>query len=94
MHATYHLLKAQIIRSDADEYDVTSSEPAQGIASAALIQKQDSSLSIALVDPAESHYYQPGWTLWCRLWPRLERSGQWLGHTKRRGLDSVGGRVV
>jgi len=33
---------------------------AGGIASAASIQKQDSSLSIALVDPAESHYYQPG----------------------------------
>ena len=47
-------------------------------ASAASIQKQDSSLSIALVDPAESHYYQPGWTLaGAGCMPHPERSGQW-----------------
>lgn len=50
---------------------------AGGIASAASIQKQDSSLSIALVDPAESHYYQPGWTLvgaGCMPQSRTQRS--------------------
>lgn len=34
-----------------------------GIAAAASLLKRKSSLRIALVDPAETHYYQPGWTM-------------------------------
>ena len=34
-----------------------------GIAAAASLLKRDSKLRIAIVDPAEKHYYQPGWTM-------------------------------
>lgn len=34
-----------------------------GIAVAASLLKRKSNLRIALVDPAEKHYYQPGWTM-------------------------------
>ncbi|CAM3391779.1 pyridine nucleotide-disulfide oxidoreductase [Pseudomonas floridensis] len=36
---------------------------AAGIATAASLLARDKTLSITLVDPAETHYYQPGWTL-------------------------------
>lgn len=36
---------------------------AGGIAAASSLLARDSSLEIAIVDPAEVHYYQPGWTL-------------------------------
>ncbi|GJM12993.1 MAG: hypothetical protein DHS20C12_13960 [Pseudohongiella sp.] len=34
-----------------------------GIAAASSLQKRDRGLRIALIDPAEVHYYQPGWTM-------------------------------
>ena len=34
-----------------------------GIATAASLHKRNKTLQIALIDPAESHYYQPGWTM-------------------------------
>ncbi len=36
---------------------------AAGIATASSLKKREPQLSIALIDPAESHYYQPGWTM-------------------------------
>lgn len=36
---------------------------AAGITTAAQLLKQNSKLKIALVEPAEKHHYQPGWTL-------------------------------
>lgn len=36
---------------------------AAGIATAASILKRDPDLEIAIVEPSESHYYQPGWTM-------------------------------
>lgn len=36
---------------------------AAGIATAASLRKRRHSLSIAIIDPADVHYYQPGWTL-------------------------------
>ena len=36
---------------------------AAGITTAAQLLKQDSRLNIAIVEPSEKHYYQPGWTL-------------------------------
>lgn len=36
---------------------------AAGVAVASSLLKRDASLDIAIVDPAEVHYYQPGWTL-------------------------------
>ena len=34
-----------------------------GIATAASLLKRNAHLSVALVDPSEDHYYQPGWTM-------------------------------
>ena len=36
---------------------------AAGIAVAASLKKRQPQLSITLIDPAEKHYYQPGWTM-------------------------------
>ncbi|EGH98587.1 NAD(P)/FAD-dependent oxidoreductase [Pseudomonas syringae] len=36
---------------------------AAGIAAAASLLARDASLQITLVDPADTHYYQPGWTM-------------------------------
>lgn len=36
---------------------------AGGLATAASLLKRDPSLDIAIIEPSESHYYQPGWTL-------------------------------
>lgn len=36
---------------------------AAGIATAASLIARDASLDIAIIDPADVHYYQPGWTL-------------------------------
>lgn len=36
---------------------------AAGISTAASLKRRRSELSIAIVDPADVHYYQPGWTL-------------------------------
>ncbi|MEY3973869.1 MAG: hypothetical protein RIS59_230, partial [Pseudomonadota bacterium] len=36
---------------------------AAGIAVAASLRARDRALDIAIIDPAETHYYQPGWTM-------------------------------
>ena len=36
---------------------------AGGLMTAALMKKLDPKLSIGIIDPAETHYYQPAWTL-------------------------------
>ena len=36
---------------------------AGGISVASSLKKRNSRLSIALIDPAAEHYYQPGWTM-------------------------------
>jgi len=36
---------------------------AAGIATAASLRKRNKDITIAIVDPADVHYYQPGWTL-------------------------------
>ncbi len=36
---------------------------AGGLATAASLRKRDSDLDIAVVEPRDTHYYQPGWTL-------------------------------
>ncbi|MEP6012839.1 MAG: FAD/NAD(P)-binding oxidoreductase, partial [Parasphingorhabdus sp.] len=34
-----------------------------GIATAASMLKRDGKISLAIIDPADDHYYQPGWTM-------------------------------
>ncbi len=36
---------------------------AAGIAAAASLHKRDASLKIVIIEPSETHYYQPGWTM-------------------------------
>jgi sulfide:quinone oxidoreductase len=36
---------------------------AAGISAASSLLKRDSGLDIAIIDPADTHYYQPGWTM-------------------------------
>jgi sulfide:quinone oxidoreductase len=36
---------------------------AAGIATAASLMKRDKSLDIAIIEPSDDHYYQPGWTM-------------------------------
>lgn len=36
---------------------------AAGIAVAASLKARQSDLDIAIIDPADVHYYQPGWTM-------------------------------
>jgi sulfide:quinone oxidoreductase len=50
-------------RTDAKHTVVIVGAGAAGIATAASLLARDSGLDIALIDPAENHYYQPGWTL-------------------------------
>lgn len=50
-------------RTDAQHTVVIVGGGAAGIATAASLLARDPKLDIAIIDPAETHYYQPGWTL-------------------------------
>lgn len=50
-------------RTDAKHTVVIVGGGAAGIAAAASLLARDPKLDIAIIDPAETHYYQPGWTL-------------------------------
>lgn len=50
-------------RSDSRHTVVIVGGGAAGIATAASLLARDPKLDIAIIDPAERHYYQPGWTL-------------------------------
>ena len=50
-------------RTDAEHTVVIIGGGAAGIAAAASLLARAPGLDIAIVDPAEAHYYQPGWTL-------------------------------
>ncbi len=50
--------------SGSDSYDVVIiGAGSAGISTAASLHKRNASASIALIDPSEDHYYQPGWTM-------------------------------
>lgn len=46
-----------------------------GIATAASILKRNAKVTIAIVDPAQDHYYQPGWTLVGAAYSNRNRRG-------------------
>ena len=50
-------------RTDARHAVVIIGGGAAGIATAASLRARDPKLDVAIIDPAEQHYYQPGWTL-------------------------------
>lgn len=50
--------------NDAQTYDVVIvGAGSAGIATAASLHKRNASASIALIEPSDVHYYQPGWTM-------------------------------
>mgnify|MGYP001598789205 CR=1 FL=1 len=36
---------------------------AGGIAAASSLKKRDATLDLAIIEPANQHFYQPGWTM-------------------------------
>ena len=51
-------------QSSTSQYDVVIvGAGSAGIATASSLIKRNSALNIALIDPSEDHYYQPGWTM-------------------------------
>ena len=55
---------------------------AAGISTAAMLKKRDKSLDIAVIDPSESHFYQPAYT--------LVRGGCYsLAATEKREADCI-----
>ena len=55
---------AETTEASAQSYDVVIiGAGSGGIAAASSLLKRKGGLRIALVDPAEEHYYQPGWTM-------------------------------
>ncbi len=55
--------KAPTDRADASYDIVIVGGGAAGLAVAASLKSRKSSLDIAVIDPADIHYYQPGWTM-------------------------------
>ncbi len=49
--------------ADVEHQIVIVGAGAAGISAAASLRRRNKKLDIALIDPAEIHYYQPGWTL-------------------------------
>ncbi|EAR08772.1 bifunctional protein tyrosine phosphatase family protein/NAD(P)/FAD-dependent oxidoreductase [Reinekea blandensis] len=86
-----------LARSDAHtpSYDVVIvGAGAAGIATASSIQKRDSRLSIALIDPAEYHYYQPGWTLVGAGVFKPEKTRRSMGSLIPKGVDWIKSAVA
>ena len=54
---------------------------AAGIATAASILRRAAHLSLAIVEPADTHYYQPGWT--------MVGAGIFPAHATARAMASV-----
>lgn len=67
---------------EASQYDVVIvGGGAAGIATAASILRRATHLSVAIVEPADTHYYQPGWT--------MVGAGIFSAHSTARSMASV-----
>lgn len=55
--------KAPVSVAEARHQIVIVGGGAAGISTAASLLARDASLDIAIIDPADTHYYQPGWTM-------------------------------
>ena len=66
----------------ANQYDVVIvGGGAAGIATASSILRRAPNLSVAIVEPADQHYYQPGWT--------MVGAGVFSAHTTARSMASL-----
>ena len=66
---------------------------AAGIATASSLIKRDPSLDIALIDPADVHYYQPGWTMVGAGVFKAPSTARTLASTIPRGVRWIKARV-
>lgn len=46
-----------------------------GTATAAIVLKRNASLDIAVIEPWDVHYYQPGWTIY---WHGMLKGHEWM----------------
>ncbi|TMV91846.1 TIGR01244 family phosphatase [Thioclava sp. BHET1] len=67
---------------------------AAGIAVAASLKARQSDLEIAIIDPADVHYYQPGWTLVGGGVFRPEQTAKTMGSLIPRGVHWIKGAVA
>jgi sulfide:quinone oxidoreductase len=58
-----HTEKPSGTTSDARHQIVIVGAGAAGLATASSLLARDAALDIAIIDPADTHYYQPGWTM-------------------------------
>lgn len=66
---------------------------AAGIATASSLIARDPSLDIALIDPADVHYYQPGWTMVGAGVFKASSTAQTMAATLPRGVRWIKARV-
>src|SRR5262249_35046844 len=66
---------------------------AAGIATASSLIARDPSLDIALIDPADVHYYQPGWTMVGAGVFKAPSTAQTMAATLPRGVRWIKARV-
>ena len=66
---------------------------AAGIATASSLISRDPSLDVALIDPAEVHYYQPGWTMVGAGVFKAPSTARTMASTIPRGVRWVKARV-
>ncbi|MEG0247145.1 MAG: FAD-dependent oxidoreductase, partial [Pseudomonas sp.] len=66
---------------------------AAGIATASSLISRDPSLDIALIDPAEVHYYQPGWTMVGAGVFKAPSTARTMASTIPRGVQWIKARV-
>lgn len=67
---------------------------AAGIATASSLMARDASLDIAIIDPADVHYYQPGWTLVGAGVFRPESTARTLASLIPRGVQWIKAAVA
>ncbi|MFV8816842.1 TIGR01244 family sulfur transferase [Haliea sp. E17] len=67
---------------------------AAGIATAASLRKRDEYLSIGIIDPADVHYYQPGWTLVGAGVFKPQETARTLASLIPRGVDWIKAAVA
>jgi sulfide:quinone oxidoreductase len=67
---------------------------AGGVSVAASLQSRKSSLSIAIIDPADIHYYQPGWTMVGGGVFEASQTAKTMGSLIPRGVKWIKSAVV
>ena len=87
---TLHLSKSQNSNAMSKHYNVVViGAGTGGIMTAAQVKNQKSDTSIAIIDPAETHYYQPAWTLVGAGTYDYDKTGRPMSSVIPKGCDWV-----